>query len=120
MFFSVIMVKIGVLSVQGDVREHTRSLEQAGAEVTAVLHASDLAGLDGLVLPGGESTAMGVLLSAEPGFLDALRAFSAARPVWGTCAGLVMLADTLTSTSAKQGGQSLIGGLKVGACLVHT
>eukprot|EP00048_Salpingoeca_helianthica_P022714 m.19903 g.19903 ORF g.19903 m.19903 type:complete len:119 (-) comp7688_c0_seq2:360-716(-) len=104
---------IGVLALQGDVREHLRSLALCGAEPRAVRHTSDLDGLDGLVLPGGESTAIAVLLENDTDFLSALRSFVRERPTWGTCAGLVMLADRLTTSSAKKGGQTLLGGLKV-------
>lgn len=104
---------VGVLALQGDVREHLRSIEKCGARPVTVKHKEDLADLDGLVLPGGESTAIAILLSHEPGFLDALKVFTQTRPTWGTCAGMVMLASELTSSSAKKGGQPLIGGLKV-------
>lgn len=104
---------IGVLALQGDVREHLRSIASCGATPTTVKTAEDLVGLDGLVLPGGESTAMAVLLEHDSAMLQGLRDFVRTRPTWGTCAGLVMLADRLTETSAKRGGQTLLGGLQV-------
>ena len=71
---------LGVLALQGDVREHVRALEAAGARTVPVRSAADLAGLDGLVLPGGESTAIGRLLDVSD-LLAPLRAALATRAV---------------------------------------
>ncbi|MEW6547273.1 MAG: pyridoxal 5'-phosphate synthase glutaminase subunit PdxT [Bacillota bacterium] len=85
-------MKIGVLDLQGAVSEHVRSLEKAGAEAVRVKKVGHLAGLDGLVIPGGESTTIGRLMD-EYGFLDALRAMgSDGFPIFGTCAGMILLA----------------------------
>jgi len=84
-------MKIGVLGLQGAVREHANALASLGVATIIVKEAAELAGLDGLILPGGESTAMALL--AEGGLLDALR--TAAReglPMFGTCAGMILLA----------------------------
>ncbi|MFD7922735.1 pyridoxal 5'-phosphate synthase glutaminase subunit PdxT [Streptomyces sp. NPDC059740] len=86
---------IGVLALQGDVREHLAALAGVGAEGRQVRRPEELADLDGLVVPGGESTTMSNLAVAF-GLLEPLRAFVAAgRPVYGTCAGMIMLADRL-------------------------
>jgi pyridoxal 5'-phosphate synthase pdxT subunit len=78
-------VKIGVLGLQGDVREHARALETAGAAPVIVKHPTELDDVDALVLPGGESTTIGLL---EP-----LRArVDAGMPAYGTCAGMILMA----------------------------
>lgn len=88
-------MKIGVLALQGAVAEHIRGLETAGAQGIAVKRTEQLRELDGIVIPGGESTTIGKLMRAY-GFLDALREFSQERkPVFGTCAGLIVLADEI-------------------------
>ncbi|GBG06419.1 pyridoxal 5'-phosphate synthase glutaminase subunit PdxT [Paenibacillus agaridevorans] len=88
-------MKIGVLALQGAVAEHIRSLKAAGAEAVAVKRAQELDELKGLVIPGGESTTIGKLMR-KYGFMDAIRSFSAqGKPVFGTCAGLIVLADVI-------------------------
>ncbi|GLX71385.1 pyridoxal 5'-phosphate synthase glutaminase subunit PdxT [Paenibacillus glycanilyticus] len=88
-------MKIGVLALQGAVAEHIRSLEAAGAEAVAVKRIEELAELDGIVIPGGESTTIGKLIR-KYGFLEALREFSElGKPLFGTCAGLIILADKI-------------------------
>ena len=79
---------IGVLAVQGNVREHSAMLERLGARVVEVRRPDDLDGLDGLVIPGGESTAIGRLARLY-GLEEAIRRFAA--PVFGTCAGMILL-----------------------------
>ena len=82
---------VGVLALQGDFAAHRAMLERLGAEVREVRVPDDLDGLDGLVMPGGESTTMTLGIDRE-GLADPLRAFHAAgRPIFGTCAGLIML-----------------------------
>jgi pyridoxal 5'-phosphate synthase pdxT subunit len=81
-------MKIGVLAVQGAFREHAAMLRRLGAEVVEVRKPEHLDGLDGLVIPGGESTAIGRLIRLF-GLEEAIRRFSA--PVFGTCAGMIML-----------------------------
>ncbi len=101
---------VGVLALQGDVREHRAMLEAAGARTTAVRRPAELAGLDGIVLPGGESTTMGKLARIFE-LLEPLRAaIRAGLPAYGTCAGMIMLADHLENGVA---GQETIGGLDV-------
>src|SRR3954469_65201 len=81
-------LRIGVLAVQGNFREHAAMLRRLGAEVVEVRRAEELDGLDGLVLPGGESTAFGRLMRLD-GLDAAARRFD--RPVFGTCAGMIVL-----------------------------
>ena len=102
---------IGVLALQGAFREHVTMLERAGARAVEVRKPEQLDGLDGLVIPGGESTAMG-LIAQRWGLVDPLRAWvHSGRPTWGTCAGMIMLAER--ASGQKQGGQPLLGGLDV-------
>lgn len=87
---------IGVLGVQGDVSEHAAALERAGARAVWVRRPEDLDGIDGLVLPGGESTTLRRLLDYE-GLIDAIRRRGAeGMPVFGTCAGAILLATEVT------------------------
>ena len=83
--------RVGVLALQGDFEAHGRILEGLGATVQEVRVPAHLEGLDGLVMPGGESTTMTLGIERE-GLAEPLRAFHAAgRPIFGTCAGLIML-----------------------------
>ena len=81
---------VGVLALQGGFAAHAKILRKLGAEVREVRVPADLDGLDGLVMPGGESTTMTLGIERE-GLAEPLRAFAAERPVLGTCAGLIML-----------------------------
>jgi len=84
---------IGVLALQGDVREHGRALSDADADVVSVRRPKELAAVDGLVLPGGESTTI-LKLARVFEMLDPLRsAIAAGLPVYGACAGMILLAD---------------------------
>jgi pyridoxal 5'-phosphate synthase pdxT subunit len=84
--------RVGVLAYQGDVREHLAALEAAGAVPVEVLRVDELDAVDGLVVPGGESTVIGKL-AARYGLLEPLRERAAAGlPVFGTCAGMIFLA----------------------------
>jgi 5'-phosphate synthase pdxT subunit len=85
-------VKVGVLALQGDVREHMRALADAGATPTAVKRLDDVTTVDALVLPGGESTTIGKLLRRF-GLLEPIRARAlAGMPLYGTCAGMILMA----------------------------
>ncbi len=86
---------IGVLALQGDFEAHRKALARAGARAVEVRTAGELAGVAGLVIPGGESTTMLKLLRIE-NLLEPLREFGAARPIFGTCAGAILLAATVT------------------------
>jgi len=88
--FSVTM-KIGVLAIQGDYEAHKTRLKQLGAEVVLVRKPEQLDALDGIVIPGGESSTFLNFL-AERGFLEKLRGFVGAKPTFGTCAGAILLA----------------------------
>lgn len=102
--------RVGVLALQGDFREHAHVLAALGARVTLVRRPEELAEVDGLVIPGGESSVMDKL-SRTFGLAAPLKAaIAAGLPVYGTCAGLIMLADTVLD--AIEGQQSL-GGLDV-------
>ncbi|WGW12807.1 pyridoxal 5'-phosphate synthase glutaminase subunit PdxT [Saxibacter everestensis] len=102
--------RIGVLALQGDFREHLSALRSLGAEGVAIRREAELDGIDGLIIPGGESTTMGKI-AAELGLLAPLRgAIDAGLPTYGTCAGMIMLADQIRDAVP---GQQNIGGLDV-------
>ncbi|MCL6587691.1 MAG: pyridoxal 5'-phosphate synthase glutaminase subunit PdxT [Anoxybacillus sp.] len=89
------MMKIGVLGLQGAVREHARSVEACGAEAIVVKKPEQLQEIDGLIIPGGESTTMRRLMD-KYGFMEPLKQFAAQRkPMFGTCAGLIILAKRI-------------------------
>ncbi|PZR52721.1 pyridoxal 5'-phosphate synthase glutaminase subunit PdxT [Xylanimonas oleitrophica] len=99
---------VGVLALQGDVREHAAALEAAGARAVPVRRPAELAAVDGLVLPGGESTTIGKLLGVF-GLEDPLReAVAAGLPVYGSCAGMILLADRVEGAAD---GQRTVGGM---------
>jgi 5'-phosphate synthase pdxT subunit len=90
------MTQIGVLALQGDFAEHVSAFQRMGVSAREVRRPEELLGLDGLVIPGGESTTLGRLMS-DFGLLDPLRELSQdGLPVWGTCAGLIVLARRAT------------------------
>ncbi len=101
---------IGVFALQGDVREHRAMLERAGATTVAVRRPADLAQVDGIVLPGGESTTMYKLARTFELFEPLRDAIRSGLPAFGTCAGMIMLADRIEGGIA---GQETIGGLDV-------
>jgi 5'-phosphate synthase pdxT subunit len=103
---------IGVLALQGDVREHLRALGEAGATATPVRRLSEIESVDGLVIPGGESTTLWRLTVAFD-LLDPVRKLIAdGMPAFGSCAGLIMLADRLRDGA---GGQQTFGGIDMTA-----
>ncbi|HEY3313403.1 MAG TPA: pyridoxal 5'-phosphate synthase glutaminase subunit PdxT [Anaerolineales bacterium] len=83
-------MKIGVLALQGDFAEHISMLRRLGVETAEVRLPGHLAGLDGLIMPGGESTTIGKLAVAY-GLMDPLRDFGKSKAIWGTCAGAIFL-----------------------------
>lgn len=102
---------IGVLAIQGDVREHANHLVQCGANVTLVKTPEVLATVDALVIPGGESTTMSIL-AVKNGLIEPLREARKRMPMYGSCAGLIMLADRITDGRSDQ---QTIGGLNITA-----
>lgn len=105
-------LKIGVLALQGAFVEHYHLLEGLGVTVVEVRLPEHLKRLDGLIIPGGESTAMG-LIAERWGLIGPLRAWvQSGKPVWGICAGMILLAERIEGQ--KQGGQPQIGGLDIG------
>ncbi|MCM3703578.1 pyridoxal 5'-phosphate synthase glutaminase subunit PdxT [Paenibacillus macerans] len=88
-------MKVGVLALQGAVAEHIRSLESAGAEGMAVKRTEQLGELDGLIIPGGESTTIGKLMR-KYGFIEAIQDLTReGKPLFGTCAGLIVMAKEI-------------------------
>ncbi|HQB82026.1 MAG TPA: pyridoxal 5'-phosphate synthase glutaminase subunit PdxT, partial [Candidatus Rifleibacterium sp.] len=94
------MLKIGILALQGAVREHATSLKRCGAEAVEVKTANDLKGLDGLILPGGESTTMRRLIDTYDLMKPLKQFISLDRPVFGTCAGLILLAERIVGSNS--------------------
>jgi 5'-phosphate synthase pdxT subunit len=94
------MIKIGVLALQGAVREHVKAVEACGVQAIEIKHKEQLEEVDGLILPGGESTTMRRLIDKYD-FMDALREFArSGKPMFGTCAGLILLAKNLVGYDA--------------------
>lgn len=94
-------VRVGVLALQGDTREHLAALREAGADALTVRRASELESVDALVLPGGESTAISHLLR-EFELLAPLRArLAGGMPAYGSCAGMILLADEILDAGAE-------------------
>ena len=88
------MTTIGILALQGAFIEHQQRFDELGAETVQVRLPKHLDNLDGLVIPGGESTTIGKL-ATEYGLIDPLREFAQTQPTWGTCAGLIFLAKDI-------------------------
>lgn len=103
-------MKIGVLALQGDVAEHQAMLAQSGAEPVAVKRLEQLNEIDGLIIPGGESTTMGKLLRRFD-LLDPLRERARSGfPMYGTCAGMILLANDIRGAAVDQ---PTIGGMDI-------
>lgn len=102
--------RIGVLAVQGDVREHATALADLGAVVTLVRRPTEVEQLDGLVIPGGESTTMDKLVRAFDLQEPLRRRIADGLPVYGSCAGMIMLADRIADGRSDQ---QTLGGLDV-------
>lgn len=101
---------IGVLAVQGDVREHLAALTACGAHATPVRRPSELAALDGLVIPGGESTTMDKLVRAFDLYDPLRQRIAEGLPAYGSCAGMIMLADRIVD---QRPDQRTLGGLDI-------
>lgn len=102
--------RIGVLALQGDFREHLYALDRIGVEGVGVRTQQELASVDGLIIPGGESTTIGKLARIFDLFEPIQSAIKSGLPTFGTCAGLIMLADRIVDGVA---GQETFGGLDV-------
>jgi pyridoxal 5'-phosphate synthase pdxT subunit len=101
-------MRLGVLALQGDVREHTAAFESLGEEVRPLLGPGDLSGVDGVVLPGGESTTLSLLLESS-GLVGPLRAaLEAGLPAFGTCAGMILLAERVLDGREDQQGFGVV------------
>jgi pyridoxal 5'-phosphate synthase pdxT subunit len=100
---------VGVLALQGDVLEHLRALRRCGAKAVQIKRAEQLTGVDGLILPGGESTTIGKLLARFDLLGPLQQRIGDGLPVFGTCAGMILLSDELDQDRP----QPLIGGLAV-------
>eukprot|EP00249_Psilotum_nudum_P006846 c20104_g1_i2 orf=82-681(+) len=105
---------VGVLALQGSFHEHIAALRKLGVDAIEVRKPEHLDGISGLIIPGGESTTM-AKLAEQYKLIPALKEFVASgKPTWGTCAGLIFLANK--AIGQKKGGQELLGGLD---CIVH-
>jgi 5'-phosphate synthase pdxT subunit len=102
------MKTVGILALQGDFDAHAKAVERAGATAVQVRSAADLVSLDGLIIPGGESTTMLKLLHAE-NLMEPLRDFGRRRPIFGTCAGAILLASEVSSPAQESLGLIDIG-----------
>lgn len=89
------MNRIGILALQGAFREHQLALRSLGLDPVEVRQPKHLDHLDGLIMPGGESTTFGIVAQTL-GFIEPLRAFAEAKPTWGTCAGAIFMAKTIS------------------------
>ena len=90
--------RVGVLALQGAFREHRQVLEQLGCDVVEVRKTSDLEGIHGLIIPGGESTTIGKLLNSD-GMGDAIKKLATKDiPIFGTCAGMILLSKTIVDS----------------------
>lgn len=101
---------VGVLSLQGDFREHLQVFQRLGINAVPVKQAAELVSISGLVIPGGESTTIGKLSRIFDIFEPVKQAIESGLPVFGTCAGLIMLADEIVDGAD---GQETFGGLDV-------
>ncbi len=101
-----------MLALQGDVREHVRALEQAGASARPVRRISEIEAVDGLVIPGGESTTLWKLATAFDLFDPVRKLIASGMPVFGSCAGLIMLAERIADGAD---GQQTFGGIDMTA-----
>ncbi|KAF9428488.1 hypothetical protein BGZ94_002197 [Podila epigama] len=107
-------IRVGVLALQGAFSEHIillNTLPQV-SEAVAIRNAKEIAEVDALVIPGGESTTM-ALIAERSGFLPDLKEFVRTHPTWGTCAGLILLSEAVTSGGTLKGDQKLLGGLSI-------
>jgi 5'-phosphate synthase pdxT subunit len=100
--------RVGVLALQGDFEAHQQALERAGATAVPVRTAAGLESIDGLVIPGGESTTM-LLIMNDEGLVEPLRRFGAEKPIFGTCAGAILIASEVSHPAQASLGLMDIG-----------
>jgi len=103
-------MRVGVLALQGDFREHLFALEECGVNASIIRRPSELAAVDALVLPGGESTAIANLARSFEMFEPLRTRIKAGMPVYGSCAGMILLADRVLDAAV---GQETFGGLDI-------
>ena len=103
-------MRVGVLALQGDFREHLLALEECGVAASIIRRPSELVAVDALVLPGGESTAIANLARSFEMFEPLKARISAGMPVYGSCAGMILLADRILDAGV---GQETFGGLDI-------
>lgn len=103
-------MKVGVLALQGDVREHIESLRQCGVDAVAVRRASEIKDVDALVLPGGESTTIAQLAEVFGVYQLIRERIANGMPVYGSCAGMILLAEEILDAKV---GQKSFGGLEI-------
>jgi len=103
-------MRVGVLALQGDFREHLFALEECGVNASVVRRPSELAAVDALVLPGGESTAIAKLARSFEMFEPLKSRIASGMPVYGSCAGMILLADRVLDAAV---GQETFGGLDI-------
>lgn len=96
------MVKVGILAIQGSIREHLRAVEEAGAKAVLVKNSADLENVDGLIFPGGESTTIGKLLRRFKLDESIRRKARHGMPLYGTCAGAILLAKKISGKEQAQ------------------
>lgn len=102
-------MRIGVLALQGAFIEHIQRLHELGVEAVEVRLPEELEGLEGLIIPGGESTTMGKLMDAYQLNEPVRRLAAAGKPIWGTCAGMIMLAKDIEDSAQPRLGLMDIG-----------
>ena len=100
-------MKIGVLALQGDYREHLQVLQALGVKTVEVRLSKDLEDIAGLIIPGGESTTIGKL-AARFHLIEPLNVFARAKPVWGTCAGMILLAKEIDGEQPTLGIMNIV------------
>jgi len=103
-------MRVGVLALQGDFREHLFALEECGVSASIIRRPSELAAVDALILPGGESTAIATLARSFEMFEPLKTRIKAGMPVYGSCAGMILLADRVLDAAV---GQETFGGLDI-------
>jgi pyridoxal 5'-phosphate synthase pdxT subunit len=103
-------MKVGVLALQGDFREHIKATEDCGHSATEIRRASELASIDALILPGGESTTIVQLAQTFNLYMPIKEIIASGLPVYGSCAGMILLADRIIDGIADQ---KTFGGLDI-------